>query len=167
MKTKLSVVLFLTAICVLLITAGTGTSHAQPPQLTPQAYLPIISVPCLRETSAYMTANAPLIHVGETLTVTGAIVNECSRMVGQPYFGVWTQPTEILTPTWVLDVTHTSVGPGHYLMFTVTLQAISTGSVTLAGGVGYETLNDDVPPGYYWNSVAANSIVVRVMPDLP
>jgi hypothetical protein len=165
MKTKLAVVLSLTVLLLLLVTAGTGTSHAQPPQLTPQAYLPIISVPCLRETSAYMTASAPLIHVGDTLTVTGAIVNECAQLVGAPVFVVYPQLAGVLTPNVVDDSKGGSVGAGQYLTFTMTLQAIGAGDVTLKGSATFENVNfHDGQWWFYWDSTPAVFLTIRVVP---
>jgi hypothetical protein len=167
MKTKLAAALLLTAICLLLVTAGTGTGHAQPPQPTYAAYLPLVARPCITKTSAYASASSPLIHVGDMLTVTGVIVNECSRLVGQPYFSVYPSPQGILSRTELGVTGYYAVPIGEYRELTLTLQAVGTGQVTIASGMLYETLNDDVPPGYYWDSVAASPIVVRVMPNLP
>jgi hypothetical protein len=167
MKTRLSVVLLLTAICVLLITAGTGTGHAQPPQLTPQAYLPIISVPCLRETSAYMTASAPLIHVGDTLTITIVVVNECAQTVSKPGPLVWGQPTGILFPESANGNYDPQlvIGAGGFHSFTATLQAIQPGEVTLLGGASFENVMlIDGEWSFYWDATPAALLPIRVVP---
>jgi hypothetical protein len=164
MKTKLAVAMLLTAIGLLLVAAGIG--HAQPPQLNYTVYLPLIVRHCATKPSAYMSTNTPLIHVGETLTVTGAIFNECTTLVGQPDFGVHHKPTGILTPNVASETILTSVGIGQHLMFTVTLRAVSTGPVTLTGGVRYETLNEHFdPPPFYWDSAPAQPLVIRVVPN--
>jgi hypothetical protein len=126
--------------------------------------LPIIRVPCLRETSAYMTASAPLIHVGDTLTVTGAIVNECSQLVHYPRLFVNVLSPGILAPINAhSDALDDQVVEGQYHTFTVTLQAIGPGEVTLDGGFGYETIKD--PPWEYWASVSTKPITIRVVPN--
>jgi hypothetical protein len=165
MKTRLAVTLSLTALCLLLVTSNTGIGHAQPPQLTPQAYLPVIIAPCVREASAYMTASDPLIHVSDTLTVTGAIVNECAKLVGKPSLVVKVQSTGVLTPLAVGDPTYASVGIGQYLTFTVALQAIGPGEETIDGFVTFENMNDNNPPMEYWDVAIAQPITIRVVPN--
>ncbi len=167
MKTKLATALLLTAICLLLVTAGIGTGHAQPLVLDHTLYLPFVVKPCGTEASAYMTASDPLIHIGDTLTVTGAIVNECARQMGKPSMIVRVQSTGILTPSIVGYDTFDSLGNGQYRTFTVTFQAIGPGEMTLEGYVIFENVNDYNPPMEYWDVAHAQPIVVRVMPNLP
>jgi hypothetical protein len=174
MKTKLIATILLTVIGLLLVLGS--TSYAQPlddrqpiqqQTISNTVYLPLIVKPCLAKASAYMTASDPLIHVGDTLTVTGAIVNECARQMNKPSLIVEVQSTGILTPSIVGYYTFDSLGNGQYRTFTVTLQAVSPGEVTLEGAVIFEDINDYNPPMEYWDVAHAQPIVVRVMPNLP
>jgi hypothetical protein len=174
--TKLTATIPLTIVCLLLVVTGVSTSHAQSlnrqsinqPTISNTVYLPLVArnAPCPpKGTSAYGTVSNPVVHVGEIITVTAALVNECNPLVGEPYFGARADPPNMLSP-W-----HTerygwppSLAIGQYEEVTLTLQAVAPGVVTILGGANYETLNNQNPPAFYFESIGFNPIVVRILP---
>ena len=164
MKAKISVAVLLTFISVSLVTVGGGGAHQSGSSYT--VYLPIVTKPfCSPRVTAYTAASRPVVRVGEIVTLTGAIVNECSRLVGEPYFAAYLNPTGILSPTQLGVVGSYAVPIGEYRTLTLTLLAVDTGPVTITSGMNYESLNDYTPPMFYWDTVGAYPIVVRVLPE--
>jgi hypothetical protein len=167
MKTKLAIALLLAAVCLLLVTAGTGIGHAQPPQLTPQAYLPMILKPCplYGSAAAYMTADRPIAKVGEIVTMTGALVNECGIMLS-PGFELIPSPTGVLTPDFAVagDLGYSDyILPGSYRTFTMTFRATTPGAVTLTGDGFYYTII--IPRQEILIGVPITSLTIRVVPN--
>jgi hypothetical protein len=165
MKAKLAVALSLTAICLLLVTAGAG--RAQPPALNYTVYLPVVSKPCplFGSVPAYMTSDRPIVRVGDTVTVTGAMLNECGLVLA-PGFTVRPYPTNVLTPS-VVSVGSGSyadaIGVGSYRTFTMTFQATMPGTVTLSGYATYATIIH--PPMEVWAAYRAADLPIRVVPN--
>jgi hypothetical protein len=165
MKTRLLVSIVLSAICLLIVAAGVRS--AEQPQLNYTVYLPFVSKPPCTPTRAttYIATSKPVIRVGEIITVTSAIVNECNPLVGQPWIGVTASPPGILSPTEQTRTLYTDVPSGTYTETQFLLQAIGTGPVTVTIGVSYETLNDSNPPMYRWDIAIPSHTVVRVLPN--
>ncbi len=158
MKTRLSIVVVLALAAVLLVSGSTGAQQGY------TQYLPLFGNNfCTPKVSAYVSADRPVVRVGETMTVTGAIVNECAPLVGEPYFTIRTDRAGILAPTTPGVDGHYDVPVGAYRTLTLTLSAVGVGSVLITGGMIYETVNDFYPPGLYFAPVAARPIEVRVM----
>jgi hypothetical protein len=162
MKTKLIATILLTAVCLLLV-AG-GVTHAQPPGTGYTVYLPIVAKPpCVRTpASIYIAVSDPIVRVGESVTVTGALFNECA-IVGEPYYILFAEPEGILDPSRVMSVPLPSgIGIGMYQEFTFTVKAVEPGAVSIRVGSSYETR---VPPNWwYWENVISSYSVIRVLP---
>ena len=178
MKTKLlSLVVLLTVVGVSLVVAGVaGAEHpsagaerpgagAHPPSTGYAAYLPLITNDCTPKVTAYISVDRPVVRVGEEMTLTGAIVNECSPLVGEPGFTAYPQPSGVLSQTTPMAVGLYAVGIGEYRVLTLTLRAVGKGQVTINAGMSFETVTNDNPPAYYWSGVSAQPIVVRVLPN--
>ena len=163
MKTKLSIAMLLTVISLAFIAAGVTGARQSDSGFT--VYLPIVRSFCTPKVTAYVSASSPVVRVGEDITLTGAIVNECAQLVGQPGFGVSFEPSGIFSPTMPAVYSNYDIHIGEYRTLTLTLQAVSAGQVTISGGMRYETVNDGTPPGFYWDVVIARPIVVRVLPS--
>ncbi len=164
MKTKLSLlsVVLLSARAVLLAVSGVG--RAQPPGPY-TVYVPVVSSECYPKVSAYASAYPPVVRVGEIMTLTGVIVNECSIMVSGPYFYISSaDPQGVLSPTVPEVVGDYDVHIGEYRSLTLTLLAVGTGPVTITGWIGFESLSSINPPHFYWDAVSAQPIIVRVLP---
>ncbi|HTP10201.1 MAG TPA: hypothetical protein VMP08_18235 [Anaerolineae bacterium] len=176
MKRNLAAAIALAFFGIVLL-AQVSASHAQPlderqpiqqQTISNSVYLPLITRnwPCVpKGTTAYGAVSDPVVHVGEIITVTVALVNDCNQWVGEPYFGARADPPDMLSP-WHAE----RYGPitllaiGQYEEITLTLQAVTPGVVTILGGASYETLNNQNPPAYYFDSVGFNPIVVRILP---
>jgi hypothetical protein len=120
---------------------------------------------CEPRVRAYVLASKPVVRVGEIVTLTGAIMNECARLVWEPYFSARTEPHGILSPAVVGVVGYYSVPIREFRELALTLLAVGTGPVTITSWMIYEALNDYDPPMYHWDFVAADPIVVRVFPN--
>ncbi len=166
---KIKFVIALVLAVVSLLPVVTGVSTARQNDLNYAVYLPLVARnwPCLpKGTTAYVATSKPVVRVGEILTVTGALVNECNPLVGEPFFAVYAEPSGILSPSVAtLYGFPPSVPIGGYEEVTFTLQAVGTGVVTVTVGVNYETLNNGNPPGFYFDSVGSSPTVVRVLPN--
>jgi hypothetical protein len=167
MKTKLAITLVLTVACLFPIITGVSTAQQDDPNkasLDYTVYLPLISKPpCVRTpASVYIAVSDPIVKVGELVTVTGALFNECAY-VGEPYYILYTEPEDILYPSKVMSFPLPSgVGIGMYQEITFTVQAVGTGVVGIRVGASYETY---VPPNpYYWENVISSYSVIRVLP---
>lgn len=174
MKTKLIATVLLSVVGLLLVLGG--TTHAQPPDerrpihqhiISSTVYLPIVAKPPCTPTkaTAYIAVNKPVVRVGEILTATSAIVNECSLLVGIPYYAIHVEPPGILSPTVQGIVGYYAVPIGEYREVEIALLAVGTGPVTVTTRINYESVNEDYyPPPFYWVSVGSSPTVVRVLP---
>lgn len=100
------------------------------------------------------------------MTVTGALVNECNPLVGEPAFYVFAEPSGILSPSLTMHYGFPpSIPIGGYEEVTFTLRAVGTGVVTTTVTVNYETMNNGNPPGFYFDIVESSPTVVRVLPN--
>ena len=171
MKTKLlSLVVLLAVVGASLVIAGVAgaeqpSAGAHPPSYGFAAYLPLLTNDCTPKVTAYISVDRPVVRVGEEMTLTGAIVNECSPLVGEPGFTAYPQPSGVLSQTTPMAVGLYAVGIGEYRVLTLTLRAVGKGQVTINAGMSFETVTNDNPPAYYWSSVSAQPIVVRVLPN--
>ncbi len=166
MRFKFVIALMLAAVCLLPII--TGVSTARQNDLNYTVYLPLAARywPCVpKGTTAYVATSKPVVLVGEIMTVTGAIVNECNPLVGEPAFYVFAKPSGILSPSLAMRYGFPpEVHIGEYEEITFTLQAVGTGVVTVTVTVNYETLNYNmVPPSFYFDIVESSPTVVRVL----
>ncbi len=169
MKTKLSLVVVLALAAVLSLAAVLfvpGSSSARPSDLGNNVYLPIVAKPpCLPAgPTAYVSTSDPVVRVGETLTVVGALVNDCA-WVGEPLFGVGAYPSGVLSLTGQFDFRYPSVPKGEYRQATFTLQAVNPGVVTVTTAMNYETPADGDPPQWKFVNVWSGPAVVRVLPQ--
>jgi len=126
MKIKLTATILLSALCLLFIVGGfSNTQSAARAQSIGdyKIYLPIVSKPhCIYTYPpiAYVAVSKPVVRVGEIVTVTGALYNECTP-VGNPEYHMFAQPEGILSPSFA--VTHVRppfVAYGSYQEFTFT-----------------------------------------------
>lgn len=174
MKTKLITTVLLSVVVLLLVLGS--TTHAQPldnhqpihqPAISNTVYLPLISKPpCTPvKPSVYIAVSDPVIRVGEIVTATGVIVNDC-QFVGKPWFGVGLNPTGVLSITSPLTkVLMLSVPIGSYVEDQITMLATHPGVVTLTMWVRYETLNYNLnPPMYYYDNAGSSPTAIRVLP---
>lgn len=167
MKTKFVIALALAVIC--LLPSVTGVSTAQQDEsnkanLDYKVYLPIVAKPpCVRTpASVYIAVSDPIVRIGELVTVTGALFNECAY-VGEPYYILYTEPEGILYPSKIMSFPLPSgVGIGMYKEITFTVQAVGTGVVAIRIGASYETIVSPNP--YYWENVISSYSVIRVLP---
>jgi hypothetical protein len=126
-------------ISLALVAGATNASQSDPGY---NLYLPIVQ-PCNKKTSAYISASKPVVRVGEIVTLTGVIVNECSPLVGDLWFTARTAPTGVLAST-VLGVEGLySVPIGEYRELTLTMNAVSPGQVTITAQIEYESVFED------------------------
>ncbi len=170
MRTKLAIAVVLTVVCLLPVAAGASNAQQDDPNKTHldyKVYLPLVAKPPCTPTraTAYVATSKPVVRVGEIMTVTGAIVNECS-LVGIPGFRVFAEPSGILTPSLAMRGGYPSSVPiDGYEEVTFTLQAVGTGVVTVTVTVTYETVNYNFdPPVLYFDIVGSSPTVVRVLP---
>lgn len=131
-------------------------------------YLPIISKPPCEDFSAslYSAASKAVLTAGETITVTGVLVNDGCARLGAPYFGIHVIPTTIMTPSESYNGYFLSVQPGSFQETRFVLQAMSAGPVTVTMGVSYEILGEGIPPGAVGGR-AAHPLLIRVVPISP
>jgi hypothetical protein len=174
MKTRLIATILLSVISLLLVLGGTSYAQSfddrQPiyqPTISNTVYLPFVSnPPCTPvKPSVYIAVSDPVARVGEIVTATGAIVNDC-QFVGKPWFGVGLNPTGILSVTSPLtNVLMLAVPIGGYVEDQITMLATNPGVVTLTMWVRYETLNYNFnPPMFYYDNAGSSPTVVRVLP---
>jgi hypothetical protein len=167
MRIRLVIVLMLTAVCLLPVV--TEVSTARQADLNYMVYLPIVArnSPCVpKGTTAYVATSKPVVRVGEIITVTGALVNECNPLVGEPFFGVLAEPSGILSPTHAERYSWPpEIHVGEYEEVTFTLQAVGSGVVTVTSGALYETTYNCNPPGFCYNNAVSSPTVVRVLPN--
>lgn len=174
MKTKLFVTVLLSAIGLLLVVGGASRAQPlddqqmiHPSTISNTVYLPIVQQPpCtyIPHAAIYASVNKPVVNVGEIVTFTGGLVNDCTS-VGHPYYGMLTRQEGILSPTHVEAYGYPpGIRYGSSQMITFTTQAVGTGVVTVTVGVLYETFNPARPYVYYYDIVAASPIVMRVLP---
>lgn len=163
MKTKLTITTLLTVICLLLV-AG-GVTHAQPPGTGYTVYLPIVAKPPCTYTyppKAYVSVNKPVVRVSETVTVTGALYNECTPL-GNPEYHMFARPEGILSPS--LAITHVLppfVAYGSYQEFTFTVQAVGEGEVNVIANAVFEVTIS--PTQAFVSGVDSRPAVMRVLP---
>lgn len=172
MKTKLITTVLLTIIGLVLVLGG--VTHAQSlndhqpihqQTISNTVYLPFVSrPPCTPNLPAvFIATSQPLVHVGEFLTVTGAIVNDCT-IIGQPHYYLDASPEGLLDPSHITTDTYpTSIDFGAYQEFTFTVQAVNPGVVTVTTAVRYETQVPN-PPYWHWVNAWSNPAIVRVLP---
>ena len=167
MKIRFAIALVVAAVFLLPITTGVSTAQQDDPtkaDLNYEVYLPFVAKPpCVRTpASVYVAVSDPIVKVGELVTVTGALFNECAY-VGEPYYILYTEPEGILYPSMVMSFPLPSgVGIGMYKEITFTVQAVGTGVVSIRMGASYETY---VPPNpFYWENVISSYSVMRVLP---
>ena len=163
MKTKLSLIVLLTIVGVSLVIVGVAGAHQSSGGYA--TYLPLITSDCTPRVTAYISVDRPVVRVGEEMTLTGAIVNECSPLVGEPGFTARFEPSGVLSSTTAIAVGNYAVPIGEYRELTLTLRAVGKGQVTINAGMSFETVTNDNPPAYYWSGVSAQPIVVRVLPS--
>ncbi len=128
-------------------------------------YLPAVLKPPCNDfsASAYLVASRPVLTVGETVTVTGALVNDGCTRLGAPYFVSLSDPTTILSPSRNSIGYFVVVPPDGYQETSFVFQAVASGPVTMTLVASYEILEDSLPPGAV-GGVAANPLIIRVMP---
>jgi hypothetical protein len=164
MRIKFVIALALSVVCLLPIVTGVSTAQQDNPNkvnLDYQVYLPFVSKPPCTPTkaTAYVATSKPVVRVGEIVTVTGALVNDCAP-VGHPFYGISSQPEGILYPSSATGYGDPpAIAYGSYQEITFTVQAVGTGVVTITFGAIYETQ----PPGH-WDSVGSSPFVMRVLP---
>ena len=79
MKSKFAVVVMLTAICMSFVVSGVTGARQSNPDFA--VYLPLVTKPyCTPRVTAYVSTSDPVVRVGEIMTLTGSIVNECSQL---------------------------------------------------------------------------------------
>jgi hypothetical protein len=176
MKTNLTATILFTVVSLMLVLGGTSYAQSfdnhQPLQqqtISTTVYLPIVARnwPCVpKGTTAYIATSKPVVRVGEIMTVTAAIVNECNPLVGNLLFGVFAEPSGILSPSYTQRYGFPpSIPIGGYEEVTFTLQAIGSGVVTVTTGATYETTIGCNPPGFCYNGVESSPTIVRVLPN--
>jgi hypothetical protein len=128
-------------------------------------YLPaVFKPPCTDfSASAYLVASQPVLTVGETVTVTGALVNDGCARLGAPYFVSLPDPTAILSPSRNSIGYFVVIPPGGYQATSFAFQTIASGPVTVTFMASYEILEDSLPPGAI-GGVAADPLIIRVLP---
>ena len=128
MKTNLSIVVVLSVVCVLLVSGAVSSvapagaestvTHRPSDAYTVTTYLPLVAKPpCLdRSVSAWMSVDKPVVHVGDTFTVTFAFVSEGCAAIYDISPSVSADLTSPLVQTIfpIDDVLH----GGEYLNFT-------------------------------------------------
>jgi hypothetical protein len=175
MKPKLIAAVLLSVVGLLLILGGTSYAQSfddhQPSHqstISTTVYLPLVARnwPCVpKGTTAFVATSKPVVRVGEILTVTGALVNECNPLVGEPAFYVFAEPSGILSPSLTMHYGFPpSIPIGEYEEVTFTLRAVGSGVVTVTIGVSYETLNNGNPPSFYFDSIGSSPTAIRVLP---
>jgi hypothetical protein len=162
MKTKLIMTVLLTVIGLMLVLGG--TTHAQSGG-DYKIYLPLVSNQyCTFVTpTLYASVSSPVVRVGEIVTVTEVLVNDCAH-IGPPLYNLWAQPEGILTPSLAFKpgVPPGGIANGSYQVITFTTQAIEPGVVTISTGSSFEVTMK--PPQAFFLTVGANPIVMRVLP---
>ncbi len=170
MRIKFVIALALAVVCLLPV--ATGSSNAQQDEPTQAnldytVYLPLVAKPpCqwIEYPKLYSSINKPVARIGEVVTVTGVLVNDCSQ-VGHPLY-VMTASSGALS----LTVSHwfgypIGVPPGSTQIVTLTALAVSPGEAEIGLYVSYETANPTDPsPIFYYDSVSAKPITIRVLP---
>jgi hypothetical protein len=167
MKIKSVIALVLTVVCLLPIV--TGVSFARQNGLNYKVYLPLVAKPpCVpTKPTVYIAISDPIVRVGEIVTATGAIVNDCTSLVGHPWFGVATNPTGILSVTSPLtNYLQVGVPIGGYVEDQITMLATGSGVVTMTMWVNYETVDDTrFPPWFYYDNAGSSPTAIRVLPN--
>ena len=168
MKTKLTTTILLTIICLLLVAGGFSNpqpvAHAQPTG-DYKVYLPVVSKPHCTYTYppiAYVAVSKPVVRVGEIVTVTGALYNECTPL-GNPEYHMFARPEGILSPS--LAITHVLppfVAYGSYQEFTLTVQAVGEGEVNVIANAVFEVTIS--PTRAFVSGVDSRPAVMRVLP---
>jgi hypothetical protein len=172
MKIRFAIALVLAVVCLLPIV--TGLSTAQQDELNKtnldyKVYLPLVAKPpCtyIFRPGMYASVNKPVVRVGEIVTFTGVLVNDCTP-VDKPQYALIANPERILSPSLIITIGYPLVVVyGSTQEVTFTAQATGTGVVTVSVGVSFESYPPDkpYPPWYFWNSATAAPIVMRVLP---
>lgn len=162
MKPKLLLTIALSiALSVLALSVSLVVASPASPRDSYTVYLPVVSKPCQPEASVYATINTPVAKVGDTLTVTGYLINECARLVGEPELSVSSIPRGMVSPLNYSKF-YGVIPVGAYRSFTVTLQAIGPGQTSLDSAFVYE--GSAIEGSYYWQTFFADPITVRILP---
>jgi hypothetical protein len=168
MRIKFVIAVMLAVVCLLLVTAGVGTAQQGDPikaNLDYKVYLPFISKPPCTYTYppiAYVVVSNPVVRVGEIVTVTGALYNECTPL-GNPEYHMFAQPEGILSPS--LAITHVLppfVAYGSYQEFTFAVQAVGEGEVNVVANAVFEVTIS--PTRAFVSGVDSRPAVMRVLP---
>ncbi len=170
MKTKPAITLVLTVACLFPIVTGVSTAQQSDPHkasLDYTVYLPIVSQRSryTMKPSVYIVVSDPVVRVGQVVTATGAIVNECDGPVGKPWFQLTSDPTGILSVTSPTSELMLGVPPWGYVEDQITMLATAPGAVTMTMWVRYETHDPGIdPPIFYYAWVKSSPTAIRVLP---
>jgi hypothetical protein len=173
MKTKLIATVLLSVVGLMLVLGGTSYAQSfdnhQPihqSTISNTVYLPFIAKPpCtfVPQVEMYASVNKPVVKVGEIVTFTGIIVNDCTYM-GLPHFYMRAQPSGILLPSSIWIESPTSFLIGWNPTITFTAQAVEIGVVTVTVGTTYIAFDPDDSSHVLFPNVAAPPVVMRVLP---
>jgi hypothetical protein len=161
MKPRFVVIVVCIIVVVGLLAVAAGVSTAQQPDLDHFVYLPIVArPPCEdRTVSAWIMADRPVVRVGETFTVTIAVVSEgCADIFDiEALAGAGlTSPKTGMETLYPPDL-----HPGEYGEIQITFEAISPGVDILYGGAYF---NYEHRPRGWTESIDAKPTPIRVLP---
>jgi hypothetical protein len=150
-------------VCSLVLTSesafSTGIAHTDAED-DYFIYLPLVSRSC-GDYSVYSAASTPLLSVGETITVTGALVNDGCANLGYPQFLVFTEPDALMLPNHD-SVSHgITIQPGYYDNAQFTLRAVSAGQVTVTVSANFEINYSD--GRHAWGRRDAVPLIIRIL----
>jgi hypothetical protein len=170
MRTQFVIALMLAVVFLLPIVTGVSTAPQDEPNkanLDYKIYLPIVvKPPCTWvHPTVYVAVNNPIMRVGDYLTVTGALMNDCA-IIEHPDYQLEASPEDLIQPSRIVTNAFSQfIDYGTYAPFTFTVQAISAGEVTITLASTFIEHDPSRPPWYPgWWSGEYRSIVVRILP---
>jgi len=170
MKTKLIATILFTVVGLMLVLGGTSYAQSfddrQPihqQTISNTVYLPLVSKPPCTwvQPTAYVAVSQPVVKVGDWVTITGALFNEC-HYVGEPDSRLETTPEGLLYPSRIITGFTNWLSDGTYKTFTFTAQAVQPGVVSIVVSSMYEVHYPS--GGAWWESSQSDPAVIRIVP---